>query len=135
MRKIIFRGFSKYLCKWLYGDLEHVEQDHVRIWPIHASKDNRADDVSPESVGQYTGLKDSKGQEIYEGDILAFEILRGKNSRGCVEYSDEKAQYVVLFQQGKYERALFWVCAVGKPVVIGNIYETPELLEQEQPNA
>lgn len=34
MRKIIFRGFSKYLCKWLYGDLEHVEQDHVRIWPM-----------------------------------------------------------------------------------------------------
>lgn len=135
MREIKFRGFSKYLCKWLYGDLEHVEQDHVRIWPIHAPEDNRADDVSPESVGQYTGLKDSKGQEIYEGDILAFEILRGKNSRGCVEYSDEKAQYVVRFQRGKYERSLCHVCSLGKPVVIGNVYENLELLEQEQPNA
>lgn len=131
MREIKFRGFSKYLCKWLYGDLEHVEQDHVRIWPIHASKDNRADDVSPESVGQYTGLKDSKGQEIYEGDILAFEILRGKNSRGCVEYSNKGARYVVRFQREKYERELSFVCALGKPVIIGNTYENPELLEQK----
>lgn len=136
MRKIIFRGFSKYLCEWIYGDLEHVEQDHVRIWPLHASGDNRADDVSPKSVGQYTGLKDQEGKEIYEGDIVDFELLRGKKSRGYVTYSDEKARYVVTFQRGKYERALSWVCAVGKPVVIGNTYENPELLEQEeQPNA
>lgn len=131
MREIKFRGFSKYLCKWLYGDLEHVEQDHVRIWPIHASKDNRADDVSPESVGQYTGLKDQEGKEIYEGDILDFERMPGKNAHGYVAYCDEKARYVVRFQREKYERELSFVCALGKPVIIGNTYENPELLEQK----
>lgn len=88
-----------------------------------------------ESVGQYTGLKDRDGREIYEGDILDFERMPGKNAQGYVAYSDEKARYVVRFQREKYEWALFWVCAVGKPVVVGNTYENPELLEGEQPNA
>lgn len=117
MRKIIFRGFSRVENKWLYGDPSQC------LYPLI------------ESVGLKTGLKDSEGREIFEGDILAFEILRGKNSRGCVEYSDEKAQYVVPFQQRKYERSLSWICSLGKPVVIGNVYENPDLLEQEQPNA
>ncbi|WP_321823593.1 YopX family protein [Pyramidobacter piscolens] len=109
------RGFSKKKNKWLYSKL------------------HMSDFIPPESVGQYTELKDSEGQEIYEGDIVDFELLRGKKSRGCVEYSN--ARYVVRFQRGKYERALSWVCAVGKPVIIGNTYENPELLEQERPNA
>lgn len=111
------RGFSKKKNKWLYSKL------HMSVF------------IPPESVGQYTGLKDSKGCEIYEGDIVDFELLRGKKSRGCVEYSNEGARYVVRYQREKYERALSWVCAVGKPVVVGNTYENPELLEREQPNA
>lgn len=111
------RGFSKKKNKWLYSKL------HI------------SDFIPPESVGQYTGLEDSKGVEIYEGDILDFELLRGKKSRGCVEYSNKGARYVVPFQRGKYERSLWHVCAFGNPVVIGNIYKNPELLEQEAPNA
>lgn len=136
MRKIIFRGFSKAENRWMYGDIERHYSDHVCIFPQPPSGMAYAYMVSPESVGQYTGLKDREGKEIYEGDIVDFELLRGKKSRGYVTYSDEKARYVVTFQRGKYERALSWVCAVGKPVVIGNTYENPELLEQEeQPNA
>lgn len=111
------RGFSKKKNKWLYSKL------HI------------SDFIPPESVGQYTGLEDSKGVEIYEGDILDFELLRGKKSRGCVEYSNKGARYVVPFQRGKYERSLWHVCTFGKPVVIGNVYENPELLEQEVPDA
>ena len=111
------RGFSKKKNKWLYSKL------HMSVL------------IPPESVGQYTGLKDREEREIYEGDILDFERMPGKKAHGYVAYCDEKARYVVRFQREKYERALSWVCAVGKPVVIGNIYETPELLEQEQPNA
>lgn len=114
MRKIKFRGMSK-SGKWLYG---RFYVDEI---------------VDEKTISQYTELKDSEGQEIYEGDIVDFELLRGKKSRGCVEYSN--ARYVVRFQRGKYERALSWVCAVGKPVIIGNTYENPELLEQERPNA
>lgn len=111
------RGFSTKKNKWLYSEL------HMSGF------------IPPESVGQFTGLKDREGREIYEGDILEFELLRGKISRGYVTYSDEKAQYIVLFQQKKYERPLSWVSSLGKPVVIGNTYENPELLEREQSNA
>lgn len=111
------RGFSTKKNKWLYSEL------HMSGF------------IPPESVGQYTGLKDREGKEIYEGDILEFELLRGKISRGYVTYSDEKAQYIVLFQREKYERPLSFVCALGKPVVIGNTYENSELLEREQSNA
>lgn len=111
------RGFSTKKNKWLYSEL------HMSGF------------IPPESVGQFTGLKDREGREIYEGDILEFELLRGKISRGYVKYSTEKAQYIVTFQRGKYERPVPFICALGKPVIIGNTYENPELLEREQSNA
>ena len=123
MRKIKFRGMSE-SGKWLYGRF---------------SVDKAVDE---KTISQYTGLKDREGREIYEDDILDFELLHGKKSRGCVEYSNEGARYVVRYQREKYERALSFVCSalsfvcsLGKPVVIGNTYENPELLEQERPNA
>lgn len=124
MRKIIFRGFSKGLCKWIYGDLEHAEEEQAHIWPVPDSRDNRADAVSPESIGQYTGLKDREGREIYEGDILSFV-----SEEGYVAYCVERAQYVVHPRQGKYEKSLAFICETKKPVIIGNTYENPELLE------
>ncbi|MDY2648757.1 MAG: YopX family protein [Pyramidobacter porci] len=117
MRKIIFRGFSKAENKWLYGD-----PSQCLYPPI-------------ESVGLKTGLKDREEREIYEGDILNFERMPGKKAHGYVAYCDEKARYVVRFQREKYERELSFVCEFGKPVIIGNTYENPELLEQERPNA
>ncbi|WP_321823477.1 YopX family protein [Pyramidobacter piscolens] len=115
MRKIKFRGMSK-SGKWLYG--------HFYV-----------DEIDEKTINQYTGLKDRDGREIYEGDILDFERMPGKNAHGYVAYCDDKARYVVRFQREKYERALSWVCAVGNPVIIGNTYENPELLEAEVNNA
>lgn len=115
MRKIKFRGMSLDSGKWLYG---RFYVDEI---------------VDEKTISQYTGLKDRDGREIYEDDILDFELLRGKKSRGCVEYSNKGARYVVPFQRGKYEKSLWHVCTFGNPVVIGNIYENPELLEQEPP--
>ena len=116
MRKIKFRGMSE-SGKWLYGRF---------------SVDKAVDE---KTISQYTGLKDREGREIYEDDILDFELLRGKKSRGCVEYSNKGARYMVPFQRGKYEKSLWHVCAFGTPVIIGNTYENLELLEQERPNA
>ena len=125
MRKIVFRGFSKHLGEWLYGDLEHVEEGHVRIWPNPDSRGNRADDIAPESVGQYTGLEDSKGVEIYEGDFVK-ELEGWRKEFGqiaSVKFVEEDCAFMLVYPDGDYipmgiERRF---------KVIGNIHDNPEL--------
>lgn len=85
-----------------------------------------------------TCFKDSKGRDIYEGDILDFRFMssiHNRRFRGYVSYCNKKKWHTVRFKKGKLERSVFIVCAFGKPVVIGNIYKNPELLEQEVPDA
>ena len=65
---------------------------------------------------QYTGLKDKNGTEIYEGDILQ----RNDNSITVVEF--ENGMFVT-----KYD-ALMWELYENSPIVIGNIYQNPDLL-------
>ena len=74
---------------------------------------------------QYTGLKDEYGDEIYEGDIVTLH-----NSRYKVIFDNEGARFVLKD----------WFFEIGIPFknnnnkemeVIGNIYENPELMEDE----
>lgn len=87
MREIKFRGMN--LCgKWVYGDLRHDRmcmpdgklQKYISVCgePIH-----------PATVGQFTGLKDKDGREIYEGDIL-----QNKHARYILKY--DKGEFVAV---------------------------------------
>lgn len=76
------------------------------------------------SVMQYTGLKDKNGNEIYEGDILFYEAY-GKQYRNEVKYINEEARYGVC-----HDPYYGWSIPKGTHgiEIIGNIYENPELL-------
>ena len=72
---------------------------------------------------QYTGLKDSKGKEIYEGDILKDEF-----GRVCLVYwIEEEARFALRQKHRRTEYFMITNHLIEE--IIGNIYENPELLE------
>lgn len=93
---------------------------------------------------QFTGLKDKKGKEIYEGDILYRTVhlyMYGEGYLGDsedtvkVEYREDYAGFFVgerpLFAEINATTDFYTQCKCTKYEVIGNIYENPEVLEGE----
>ena len=123
MRQIKFRAQDIASNKWLYGDLRH-HKDDVCIFEQGGTK---GEQVKRDTVGQFTGLRDINGKDIYEGDILD------------VNYADEDSYLEVRFVRGVF--AFLWdgdlddEFPCNAPThewakVVGNIYDDPKLLKR-----
>ena len=128
MREIKFRAKRTDNGAWVYGDLQHVQRINTKEEAEQSGRHSEPAvrianyDVDEQTIGQYTGLKDKNGREIYEGDILC--------------YRDAKFQTHIVYHNGGFYFSHFGgttFTAIGdheinKFAVVGNIHDNPQLL-------
>ena len=122
-REILFRGKRIDNSEWVYGDFLKSYCVYVGYEASSAIYDGkRFYEVITETIGQFTGLTDKNGKEIFEGDIY--------------NMGDKNILYVVVWRDcgliGKqlgstsYAGVEYWK---EKIEIIGNIHDNPELLK------
>lgn len=114
MRKIKFsvvfyRGNEKKVEKNIdiWKLIEYVEMQNKYGWYV-------------EAFLEYTGLKDKNGKEIYDGDILAYKFNWGNGeqmNKHLIRWNEETGAWIIPYPLRFFE-------------IIGNKYENPELLEE-----
>jgi uncharacterized phage protein (TIGR01671 family) len=99
---------------------------------IYIDDDDPSDENDFELM-QYTGLKDKKGKEIYEGDIVKFStrVTNVTSENLEVEWGPASGAWVVNSLEDLVPYFLYEAVRHYNPEVIGNIYENPELLKRK----
>lgn len=150
-REIKFRGKRLDTGEWVYGDLLHYTDGSVDIRVTAEKKQTgefagkpfysiaaESHEIDPATVGQYIGLDDKNDEEIYEGDVVSATEFQ-------YDGSDKPFRGVVAFHCGEWQiwpnsetefwgpdgsPSLFYIRGQDDEFeVIGNVHDTPELLE------
>lgn len=147
-RQILFRAKRADNDEWAYGDLLHLPNGDVVIL-----SDKGYTKVKPETVGQFTGLSDDKGNKIFDGDIIRYADIYDYNC--YTESIDNPEEYEGIdmdniwtvdevaygikdgypaFDLENNDFEVNGLCMLKESCqyfyeVIGNIYDNPELLE------
>ena len=146
-REILFRGKSIGIGVWLYGHLFNygltvpsnvpcisvcVPKSWKEAYILYA--------VSPDTIGQYTGLKDKNGKKIFEGDIFKTprgfigEVIFGRAEEECTHMEcNRKITDVYTTYGWVFKRADGYTCAIDDEILqgelLGNVTDNPELMK------
>ena len=140
MREILFRGKDVRINEWRYGYFV-VEKWTSKIVPNTGEKfTGERFTIVTATLGQYTGVDDLDGNNIFEGDIVRVSAKPDSTNnltKGIFSHHGETA--VVIMEKGRWvvKRQLssgsyyylIWLYGDGYDfTVIGNIHDNPELL-------
>lgn len=156
MREILFRGKRKDNGEWIYGNYcgaEYLQSEGIEHLIIEIPKTGCSKQIILETVGQFTGLTDTNGKKIFEGDIVRYTDEESY-------YPEEQCEFIgkIVFEIGAFGIAtndnipidlncwcgndnfvslweLYWNLSVEGEMldmieVIGNIHDNPELLKE-----
>lgn len=129
MREIKFRGIDNANDEWIYGSLVKVDEDYhiLEEGETQAHAYNRVD---KDSIGQYTGLKDKDGKEIYEGDILRYKRNDISEENFKLYWNEEESAFYlqnILYPNDDDIAVKYY--KIENFEIIGNIFENKELLK------
>lgn len=143
-REIKFRGKCERSDEWCYGslvDYGYDEMPEIQGFDVFREGNDNWKEIKviPETVGQFTGLHDKNGKEIYEGDLikspsgLVYTVIFG------TWVHDEKKEFPKIID--KYEHTGWCISLDGNTpcelldsevcsgVIAGNVHDNPELLK------
>lgn len=145
-RVIKFRGKSIEDGRWVFGDLIHTSTSKAAIWPIGNETHNGIVEVNPNTVGQYTGLRDRMGKEIFEGDVVRqeWETTISDDLGDAFDSSGTQTGVVVIRSKGVCISPCLSVCSHNDEAlitrnkqlsgyrceIIGNNHDNPNLFEE-----
>lgn len=125
MREIKFRGKDVKSGEWVYGSLVTYPNCRCEI-VVFDDGEILEYEVDAESVGQFTGLIDKNGNEIYEGDVITqYLVLPNYRNARRGQVLFDKLWCFVLLSKGRLHH-LFGDGVTQE--VQGNIHDNPNLL-------
>lgn len=146
MREIKFRG-RRLLNDWYYGSLDLTEIEPKICFNDVVSDNNggathfvRKVAVDADTIGQYTGLIDRNGKEVYEGDVVFWLSIdmkgRGHGEQGAIIWDKDTMAWAILRDKPTKDHR---PCIISRPFdkrnleIVGNIHDNPELMYNTQP--
>jgi len=122
MRQIKFRGKSIKKKEWVYGYYFFNGNEHGIV--TNTAYIGSWEEVDPATLGQFTGLLDKNGKEVYDRDIVPTKF-------GNREIFWDEKRFGFCYTMpimGQSTEGIFNIYNLNDPEVIGNIHDNPSLL-------